>query len=156
MKSASPEHWSKDFVEHLRTVHFTLLSISAGLILLLSSKAYDFKAAASQMTEVTKISSLSAVVPLITEKGIVTYQMRGNWVAFSATFVGTFRKQKFAFRVPEPNLFICGPSPGSRYDHADQSSLPNNIRDFSSWWASLLKSYRPLEAIAAISPVGKI
>lgn len=30
-------HWSKDFVEHLRTVHFALVSVSAGLILLLAS-----------------------------------------------------------------------------------------------------------------------
>jgi hypothetical protein len=26
-------HWSKDFVEHLRTVHFSLITVSAALIL---------------------------------------------------------------------------------------------------------------------------
>lgn len=29
-------HWSKDFVEHLRTVHFTLIAVAVGLILILS------------------------------------------------------------------------------------------------------------------------
>jgi hypothetical protein len=38
----SPAHWSKDFVEHLRAVHFALIAISAGLILLmLSSREYN-------------------------------------------------------------------------------------------------------------------
>jgi hypothetical protein len=29
-------HWSRDFVEHLRTVHFSLVAIAVGLILILS------------------------------------------------------------------------------------------------------------------------
>jgi hypothetical protein len=48
-----PAHWSKDFVEHLRTVHFTLIAISAGLILLvLSTRNYNATAA---LVEVEKI-----------------------------------------------------------------------------------------------------
>src|ERR1700733_5653847 len=30
----APAHWSKDFVEHLRTVHFTLIALCLGLIVL--------------------------------------------------------------------------------------------------------------------------
>lgn len=30
----SPAHWSKDFVEHLRTVHFTLMAVCIGLLVL--------------------------------------------------------------------------------------------------------------------------
>jgi hypothetical protein len=37
-----PAHWSKDFVEHLRTVHFALIAVAAGLILLvLSAREYN-------------------------------------------------------------------------------------------------------------------
>src|SRR5690348_3337895 len=40
--SLGPEHWSKDFVEHLRTVHFGLIGISVALIVIvLSSPQYD-------------------------------------------------------------------------------------------------------------------
>lgn len=37
-RSSSPVtvHWSKDFVEHLRAVHFTLVAVSIGLILIMS------------------------------------------------------------------------------------------------------------------------
>jgi len=35
-RATAPAHWSKDFVEHLRTVHFALIAISVGLILIVS------------------------------------------------------------------------------------------------------------------------
>lgn len=54
--STSPAHWSKDFVEHLRTVHFALIAVSAGLILLvLSSKEYNAVSALVQVEEITEL-----------------------------------------------------------------------------------------------------
>lgn len=53
---SSPAHWSKEFVEHLRTVHFALVTVSVGLMLLLTSQQYDPKAAAKQLQEVQKIT----------------------------------------------------------------------------------------------------
>jgi hypothetical protein len=48
-----PAHWSKDFVEHLRTVHFALIAISVGLILLLiSSPTYNPITALVQIEEI--------------------------------------------------------------------------------------------------------
>jgi hypothetical protein len=48
-----PAHWSKDFVEHLRTVHFALIAVSAGLILLvLSARKYDAIVALVQIEEI--------------------------------------------------------------------------------------------------------
>src|SRR5260370_14734741 len=43
-------HWSKDFVEHLRTVHFALITVSVGLVLLIvSSRPYSPAAAITQL-----------------------------------------------------------------------------------------------------------
>ena len=53
---SSPAHWSKEFVEHLRTVHFALVTVSVGLMLLLTSQQYDPKAAAKQLQEVQTIA----------------------------------------------------------------------------------------------------
>jgi hypothetical protein len=51
--SEVPAHWSKDFVEHLRTVHFALIAISAGLILLVaSSREYNPVTALVQVDEI--------------------------------------------------------------------------------------------------------
>lgn len=49
-RSNIPIHWSKDFVEHLRTIHFALIAVSAGLIILVaSSKEYNAVAAQKQI-----------------------------------------------------------------------------------------------------------
>jgi hypothetical protein len=58
ISQSSPEHWSKDFVEHLRTVHFTVLSISIGLILRLSSKPYKPEIGAYQMSDISNVLGL--------------------------------------------------------------------------------------------------
>jgi len=51
--SQAPAHWSKDFVEHLRAVHFALIGISAGLVLLVSSsKQYNPVSALVQIEEI--------------------------------------------------------------------------------------------------------
>jgi hypothetical protein len=55
---SSPEHWSKDYAEHLRSVHFALLTVAVSLILLLTSKTYDPRAAAEQMDVVVKHDAL--------------------------------------------------------------------------------------------------
>ena len=47
---------SKDFVEHLRTVHFALIVVSTGLILLaFSSKSYNARTAYREIDEVIKL-----------------------------------------------------------------------------------------------------
>lgn len=54
--SPDPLHWSREFVEHLRAVHFALIAVSAGLILLgLSAKQYNALAALVQVEEVLQL-----------------------------------------------------------------------------------------------------
>jgi hypothetical protein len=56
VSSSSPTHWSKDFVEHLRTVHFALIVVSSGLILLVfSSKSYNARTAYRQIDEIIRL-----------------------------------------------------------------------------------------------------
>jgi hypothetical protein len=58
-KNWAPAHWSKDFVEHLRTVHFTLIGVCAGLILLLlSNKPYNPGTATRELDEIIELQSL--------------------------------------------------------------------------------------------------
>jgi hypothetical protein len=47
-------HWSKDFVEHLRTVHFALVAVSVGLILLLSRSSSPALGQIRQVIELRK------------------------------------------------------------------------------------------------------
>jgi hypothetical protein len=56
--SPTPVHWSKDFVEHLRTVHFTLIALCIGLIVLASfpSKS-EIQLAHDQASEILEVSN---------------------------------------------------------------------------------------------------
>jgi len=52
----APAHWSKDFVGHLRTVHFALIAISVGLVaLILSSRSYNPSVAARELVEIEQL-----------------------------------------------------------------------------------------------------
>lgn len=54
-----PWHWSKDFAEHLRTIHFTLISVSTGLILIaLSIKPYNPLVAFREIHQILELKKL--------------------------------------------------------------------------------------------------
>jgi hypothetical protein len=56
VSAAQPIHWSKDFVEHLRLVHFALVAVSSGLVVLvLSSKPYNPAIALRQIEEIMQL-----------------------------------------------------------------------------------------------------
>lgn len=51
-------HWSKDFVEHLRTVHFALITVSAGLILLLQpTRSYEPGPALKELDQIMDVQA---------------------------------------------------------------------------------------------------
>jgi hypothetical protein len=57
--SLRPTYASKDYVEHLRTVHFALTTISAALLLiLLSAKPYDSQKAIIQIEQILKLKKV--------------------------------------------------------------------------------------------------
>src|ERR1700733_5478533 len=67
MQASAPAHWSRDFVEHLRTVHFALIAVSIGLILLvLSSKTYRPTIALRQIEEVIQLQKSRSTPWLLT------------------------------------------------------------------------------------------
>jgi hypothetical protein len=56
---SDPPHWSKDFVEHLRTVHFALIGACAAVILAAASvKPYDPANAVTQVNEIIELQRL--------------------------------------------------------------------------------------------------
>jgi hypothetical protein len=54
----NPSHWTQDFVEHLRTVHLALATVSVSLlVVLVGAKDIDFSKALTQATEVSELST---------------------------------------------------------------------------------------------------
>jgi hypothetical protein len=162
----SPEHWSKDFVEHLRTVHFALLAVSVGLILLLSSKSYDLKSAASQMTAVVRMSNQSYLAsyeftetprganspkmfkPVVKNDDSIAYS---SW--FSAKSIPAKSTTAVSFHLAAPNLYECTVDnrfPGiESYHHPD---VITTINQFRIWWDNLLQ---PAQFLSVVR-IGKI
>lgn len=58
-RSASAAHWSKAFVEHLRTVHFALIGVAIGLILIVvSAKPYNAAVALRQIHQIIELKKM--------------------------------------------------------------------------------------------------
>lgn len=168
----SPEHWSKDLVEHLRTVHFALVTVSVGLLIILSSTAYDRKAAASQMTTVINIKELWTGGLMKFDKLRDFDPDAGDAVGYSPSFVAVsddprLKKQQFRFAFPTPDLYECDkltvalPDPGPPiylYTHISNVVVPVTIQDFRSWWDSLSSpdSQLLLDSVASIARKGEV
>jgi hypothetical protein len=119
---ASPEHWSKDFVEHLRTVHFALVTVSVGLIIILSQKAYDARAAVLQMSEVKKIvkalrgenrqgidydlSERNDPLSIGGSSQETAFLLSGDTTWFSAESAES-PKTKYTFHIEQPDSYVC-------------------------------------------------
>jgi hypothetical protein len=151
-----PVHWSKDFVEHLRTVHFALLTVSTGLIILLTSKSYDAKKAAGQMTTIMQIKGLSNL-----QRGVGSLSTRRaaeTSVDYSPWFTARSSRGTLPFHVVEPNLFVCGYKLGTEsypgFMHLDPSRMPNTLFSFAHWWNDLGRSEGALISVTRIGREG--
>ena len=143
---SSPEHWSKDFVEHLRTVHFALLTVAVGLILLLSSKPYDSRIAAAQLADIAQIRNSLFVAPVSVGARLENYDsaIPGPVVAYSPWFSATVHNSgshlpqvssyKVLFHIDEPNLFLC--PAGEPYGHLFPPPM-TTMHEFKLIWDQL-------------------
>ena len=156
--SAAPAHWSKDFVEHLRTVHFALILVSAGLmILVLSSKAYDATIALREINEIIELQRLwspSWLASLYPIPGGKIRQPDGANPFWKPTLsTKEFRTVKgklrwtdgtkqsgdlYAFQVPE-DAWFSEPEFRSIFSAA---TFPRNLNDFEALWEELRTKQR--------------
>jgi hypothetical protein len=91
MKAANPQtptHWSKDFVEHLRTVHFTLIALCVGLMVLASfPSTTQIKLAHEQIEQILNATRPSQWKP----KFLLTEANNNRRDAIRADFNGTWQ-----------------------------------------------------------------
>jgi hypothetical protein len=135
-----PEHWSKDYVEHLRTVHLALITVSVGLIILLTSKPYDAASAASELSQViTKIRSwrVDNVVRYerhtLSSGGLISF---GTSRQFFSPFVAKVGdSDPIVFELDGPNQFLCSTNEFFReYEQFQPSVYPNTFWGVVNWY----------------------
>jgi hypothetical protein len=154
-------HWSKDFVEHLRTVHFTLILVAVGLTFL-SFTRHDDRA----LNDVESILRLKDTWKLewlvhLGPKGGQAYGNAGKpgqrILPRHAGIAVKVNGQTLTFRFPKNNRLISyeggavvDPGPG----HLDEdfvSHFPVTIAEFARWWDDLLRRERYINVPEEIS-----
>jgi hypothetical protein len=154
---ADPTHWSKDYVEHLRAVHFGLVTLSAGLIILvLSSKGYDAATARAEIDEILRLKNAwspawivqnaehGSDVPTNSSSAKDTLpphdlHIKDSDFLIRFTWVGSKEQQTYRCILPDENWhnlsknFFVSPSP---------TKFPTTIRQFEYWWQELATQYR--------------
>lgn len=156
-------HWSKDFVEHLRTVHFALLAISlASLVVAFSPADKEIVIAHRQAQEITDLSRKwsSNILDDWAKTQIQQYSSEHTALPFQkmptepadADFVELFapneRTAEFIFRIDFKSQnwaskMSAGPLPlqdtnyfMDEYPHV-QIDRPKSLQDFQSVWDAL-------------------
>lgn len=104
-------HWSKDFVEHLRTVHFALIAVSVGLIAL--SLAHPFgplERALKQIREIQKVSEQRNA--RVRTAGINYSDWVQDWA--SVDVEDALHSKRIYPTTPEPSNVSCSTDKGQR------------------------------------------
>ena len=147
-------HWSKDFVEHLRTVHFTLIAVAVGLIFL-SFPRYDVNAALNDLESIIRLKkdwSLELLRDLPSTGGH-TYgkildknekQVSDKMISAQALGIEVVSNGKArSFRLPKNNWLISDEAgniavPASGRLNADfVNHFPDTVAEFENWWNDL-------------------
>jgi hypothetical protein len=160
--ASAPVHWSKDFVEHLRTVHFALIAVAVGLaVLVFSSKEYNAVTALVQIEEIIdlknnwsiawmeefgesniskKPNGLSGLDDFLNDTLAVSWKNAGfNGIIHWPNLKKPLGRDKFVnaeCTFPKENWYQSGAS-------ADWSptKFPRTLGEFKVWWGRLDKSY---------------
>jgi hypothetical protein len=140
-------HWSKDFVEHLRTIHFALLAISAGLIIIVfSSKQYNAAAALVQIDEVTDLKTqwsaewmqtngkCDDVGPNKDLEASLPAENPMRPLVRVAIHGGEHKPWTFLQLDCPTNYWYQAPVVGVVWS---PTSFPRTLREFKNWWGAL-------------------
>jgi hypothetical protein len=153
----APAHWSEDFVEHLRTVHLTLVAVSIALaIVTISAKPYNPAVASRELHEILQLRKIWSIewIKLNTHwvgstfdqplrKPYVYTTIQPNAKRIVARLVGTSdpdAKLDTRTSPPEEPVFVVFPEKnyieaGFRFVHPD--SFPSSLGNFENWWNEL-------------------
>jgi hypothetical protein len=143
-------HWSAAFVEHVRTVHFTLVTIAAGLILLvLTSKPYNPAAALIELEKIIELKTAWSP-DLIKKVGSPTDFINAG--AFSEVDLPPSGTARFpCAAVDDAKLvFTCEISRDWLIQNNQRGSVPDRsvfypadfpvtLAEFRNWWNALDK-----------------
>jgi hypothetical protein len=134
-------HWSSDFVEHIRTVNFTLLAVCIGLIALVQShKTSDVSAAQAQLAHIEALtngwgSDVDSALNAESERIRRSYPLRTRRVSAQKTYCSVTISS-----YPVVEVDSSDPHKLLRIDKARRDLLgapPKTLLEFRRFWNSL-------------------
>jgi hypothetical protein len=151
MPNQAPAHWSKDFVEHLRSVHFALMAVSAGLVLLVfSSKPFNSVTALRELEEIIELQTLWSADSFdpLTSGGGFTF-MGDEGVPLSPDLpnqqiIATVRSKLTSRRVLTRYVLVLPQNKWFSLDSRGQVDLtrsPTTVGEFEGWWNALQRPH---------------
>lgn len=161
--SSGPSHWSKDFVEHLRSVHFALIGASTAVILAaVSVKPYNSVTAVRQVSEIIELKkswSPTFVLDRLTDPSedppygsyadpyidplshTGDYDLKGFGILGSVEWIGEHRKSPMSVVFVFPDLmFMMGRNWPIVRNWNPRADPGETLADFRRWWDGLLRS----------------
>lgn len=137
----APYQWSVDFVEHLRTVHFLMVSLSAALIIIVAgSRDRHVANALSQATEIADFSDRWQDV----RSALFAQAVRQSGLKIDDREIDTVFVLKSArFSMQRTGVqFSIPPTEYTKYEAwkikgPDMSAGPRTLAEFRNWWQAL-------------------
>jgi hypothetical protein len=158
MSDRSVVHWSKDYVEHLRAVHFSLIAVCASLIVLIDNSVdYDAKKAFHQVQDIQALESdwspdwvFAQLQAQSSVGGTCQYSSSEHSDLIEVTsgkpqlLEGTLvpppkgRSATFNLQLPKPSWFQPGTfGAGKSGVMKSLAVLPTTVSEFRIWWDDL-------------------
>ncbi len=137
-RRVSSVHWSVDFVEHLRAVHFGLVTVSAALIILVSgSRDTRISRALTQATQIVEAESrwteVQSTLYLTAAQSVNLPTNRAYLVKVNATAVPSRGALITIDLTPE----VFAKYERWKFSGADMEKSPRTLSDFRTWWDKL-------------------
>jgi hypothetical protein len=142
LRPITPAHWSKDFVEHLRTVHLALIATAAALVVVgLTTKRYSINDVANQIRVIEQMrKSWPKTLTALASSSLLQEPVSGDeddldWIPVtSEPLYGTVKTETGKPRVYQ----FMPPKEGQEiFDFAGLRTPPDTIAEFEDWWDGL-------------------
>jgi hypothetical protein len=153
--SQAPAHWSKDFVEHLRLVHFTLVAVSVAIVIIVKS-ANPYKPAVAvrelhQIVELKKLWSLQWIrdhsdhdyiaydsnqkdhVNPSSESGNIDFTTDSITLEAVITWPKVDYDDIELFILPQASWTLSDP-PHKPHKLVNPRDFPTQLSEFEQWW----------------------
>jgi hypothetical protein len=137
-------HWSRDFVEHLRTVHFALIAVSVALILILSRTKSPALQQIREIVALKKEWPPEWIVQAHPERSSIEGPRSGHHVSTDWTSSGEFLgvvEWKKDHRREEVRLIIA--SQNWVDTSGSLSKFPGTLGQFHYWWNNSFDNFSP-------------